>query len=40
MTLEVARERLRPLGVPLPMIEGDCEENHTVVPQITEGHRE
>jgi hypothetical protein len=32
MTLQESRERLRQLGVPLPAIEGDCEEDKRVFP--------
>jgi putative ATPase subunit gpP of terminase len=37
MTLEESRERLRQLGVPLPMIEGDCVDEDFTVPQAIEG---
>ena len=40
MTLEESRERLRQLGVPLPVIEGDCVDEDIAVPQITEEHRD
>ena len=39
MTLEESRERLRQLGVPLPMIEGDCVDEDITVPQAIEGDR-
>ena len=36
MTLQESRERLRQLGVPLPMIEGDCVDEDIAVPRITD----
>ena len=39
MTLEQSHERLRQLGVPLPMIEGDCVDEDVTVPQAIERDR-
>ena len=39
MTMEESHERLRQLGVPLPIIEGDCADEDITVPQAIEGDR-